>query len=180
MRKDKRATLRLHEEQWQALEKIAKEKRTSVSQQLREAMEKHILIEKSPNSLSYTRKEISKKPIVEKIKILSGLILLIIAAPIIFNVWLGIAISNPCRIALATAIPLAFWALFYNNVIKKYRGRTLSIILLILVVSIITIFQLNPCHQDLFKTFLVWFCRYLTSMFIFLFIGVKIYGAKID
>ena len=187
MNKEKRVALRLHKNQLQDLEILAKKHNSNISEQVRKAVEEYISNQCVRKSLSYARKELSKKSMLEKVKIFGGLILLTILIPIIFDVWLGIVMTNPSRVAMTIGFPLALWALFHINVIKKYLGRMLIVAFLILISGWIT-FQFLPCHhQELFKIFLILFCRYLIlflryaiGMFIFLFIGVKIYGAKID
>jgi len=190
MNKEKRVALRLYENQLKDLEILAKKHNSNISDQVRKAVEEYVLNQGIRNSLSNTRKEISKKTMFEKIKFLGGLILILTIIPIIFEVGFKIKFENSMKIAMLIGFPLALWALFYNNVIRKHLRITLIVAIFVLVSSLI-IFWLLPHYQGLIgvygakylaliKTFLVWFYGCAIGFFILLLIGVKIYGAKID
>jgi len=178
--KDKTSGVRLTQKQVEDLELLAKKHNNTMSEQIREAVEEYILHQHVRDSLSDARKEISKKSMLEKIKLVGGLALLIIFLPTMLKVGFGIEIANFSRIAMTIGFPLALWALFYNNIIRKYWRRTLIVVFLILVSSLIIFRLLSYYHQDLFKLFFICFCKYTIGLFVFLCIGVKFFGAKID
>ena len=176
MKKERRATLRFHEKQWQALEKIAKGKKTSVSQQIRKAVEGHIANQKSPNSLSLMRKQMAQRTILEKTG-LAGSLLLAAFTIVCFN---DIKMGLLRQITMSSGITLAFLALFYNNLLKRYWEKiTIVVVDTILVISL-SIFWFFPSDQSLIGTIFTWFFGGLIATFFTLFIIFKICGSKID
>ena len=153
MNKEKHTALRLYEKQWQALEKIAKEKKTSVSQQIRKAVERYIIDQKSPNSLSLMRKQVAQKTMLGKIGLTCSLLL----AAFTIACWNDVKMGLLRQILITSGITFAFLALFYNNIIRKYWEKiTIVVVDIVLVISLAT-FWFFPGYQSLIGTIFTWF-----------------------
>lgn len=170
--KEKPATLRFYSQQWQGLEEIADKKGTSVSQQIRKAVEEYIVNQKSPNSLSYIRRQIKQKTTLKKLKLVAGLVIISLLLPVL----LDIKIDTLRRVAMAIGIILGTSGFLFNIDTKYWLG--------ILTIGfgasfVLPAFFFSSGYQLLFGTFFIWLSPWLL-MFILLHIGLKEYETKIN
>jgi len=174
--KEKPATLRFYSQQWQDLGEIANKKGTSVSQQIRKAVEEYIVNQKSPNNLFLIKKQMAQRTTLEKAVLVGSLFLAAFAIVCYNDVKMGLL----RQILMTSGIILAFLAVFYNNFLKRHWKKiTIVGVDAISVISLAT-FWFFPRYQSLLGTILTWFFGGLIGMsFIFLII-LKVYGAKID
>ncbi|MBU0478313.1 ribbon-helix-helix domain-containing protein [bacterium] len=172
MNKEKRVGLRLYENQLQDLEILAKKNNSSISEQVREAVEEYVLNQGVRNSLSYIRRQIKQKTTFEKLKLIAGLVIIALLLPVL----LDIKIDTFRRVAMAIGIILGTSGFLFNIDTKYWLG--------ILTIGfgasfVLPAFFFSPSYQLLFGTFFIWLSPWLL-MFILLHIGLKEYETKIN
>jgi len=174
--KEKPATLRFYSQQWQDLEEIADKNGTSVSQQIRDAVERYIIDQKPPNSLSLLKKQMAQRTTLEKVVLVGSSLLAAFAIVCYNDVRMGLL----RQILLTSGITLAFLALFYRNSLKRHWGKiTIAVVDVVSIIGLAT-FWFAPDCQSLVGTIFLWFGGGLIGTFFVFFLIFKIYGLKID
>jgi len=172
--KDKTSGVRLTQKQVDDLELLAKKHNSSISEQIRKAVEGYILNQRVRNSLSCFRQELSKKSIFEKYKL--GIFTIIV---LYFISNFDPTLKLPQRFGLILGILGGGLIFAYHPILIKYWKETLTRFLVVFILASSGVFVFS-CWQSQIKTFYSWLGTLIPITILILLIVFKIMRVKID